>query len=176
MDQILSLFCTKKYDSKDTSLKNGWSPDLTKPSNYRPIALTSVICKAMERMVNVRLLDFFEQNGILSTLQCGGRTKRTTIDYLLSLGDTVRKAQANSEQVVSIFFDIENAYDLRWTRGIHMDMHEGGKEGRMFKFIQNFLKLRSFKVEVNEILSDTKVQTEGILQGSVVIPTFFILK
>ena len=57
-----------------------------------------------------------------------------------------------------------------------MDMHEARIEGRMFKFIENFLKPRSFKVKVNEILSDTKVQAEGIPQGCVVSPTFFILK
>ena len=33
--------------------------------------------------------------------------KRTTIDHLLSLEATVRKAQANSEHIVSIFFDME---------------------------------------------------------------------
>ena len=47
---------------------------------------------------------------------------------------------------------------------------------RILKFIQNFLKPRSFKIKVNEIVSDTKAQTEGISQGSVVSPSFFILK
>ena len=56
------------------------------------------------------------------------------------------------------------------------DIHETGIEGRMFKFFKNFLKPRSFKVKFNEILYDTKVQTEGIPQGSVVSTTFFILK
>ena len=46
----------------------------------------------------------------------------------------------------------------------------------MFKFIENILEPRSFKVKLNEILSDTKVQTDGIPQGSVVRPTFFIPK
>ena len=46
----------------------------------------------------------------------------------------------------------------------------------MFNFIENFLKLRSFTVKVNEFLSDTKAQTETIPQGSVVYPTLFILK
>ena len=150
--------------------------DPTNPSNYRPTALTSALCKIRERMVNVRLLDFFEQKGTLSTPQGGGRAEQPTIDHLLSLEATVRKAQANSEHVVSIFFDMEKAYDLTWRHGILMDIHEAGIEGRMFKFIENFLKPRSFKVKVNEILSDTKVQTEGIPQGSVVSPTFFILK
>ena len=63
----------------------------------------------MDGMVNVRLLDFFDQKGTLSTLQCGGRAKLTTIDHILSLDATVRKVQANSEQDVSIFFDMKRS-------------------------------------------------------------------
>ena len=43
-----------------------------------------------------------------------------------------------------------------------MDIHEAEIEARMFKFIQKILKPRSFKVKVNKIISDTKVQTEDI--------------
>ena len=66
-------------------------------------------------MENVSLLDLYDQKGALSTLKCGGRAKRTTIDPHLSLEVTVRKAQANSEQVVSIFVDMQKeTYDLTW--------------------------------------------------------------
>ena len=57
-----------------------------------------------------------------------------------------------------------------------MDIHEAGIERRMLKFIQNFLKPRSFEVKLNEILSNTKFQTEGIPQESVLSTTFFLLK
>ena len=57
-----------------------------------------------------------------------------------------------------------------------MYMNEAGIEGRMFNCIQNFLKPRSFKVKVNEIISNTKIQSEGIPQGRMVNPKFFILK
>ena len=57
-----------------------------------------------------------------------------------------------------------------------MDIHEARIEGRMFNFIQNFLKPRPFKVKVNDNLSDTKVQTEAIPQGNIVSPKFFKLK
>jgi len=36
--------------------------DHTDPSNYRPIALTSCVCKTMERMINWRLVWFLESN------------------------------------------------------------------------------------------------------------------
>ena len=89
---------------------------------------------------------------------------------------TERKTQANSEHIVSIFFNMEKAYDLTWRHVILMDIHEAGTEGRIFKFIENFLKPRSLKDSVNEILTDTKVQREGTPQRSVISLTFFILK
>ena len=89
---------------------------------------------------------------------------------------TVRKARANSEQVVSIFFYMKKEYDLKWRDGILKNIHEAGIEGKVFIFILNFLKPRSFKIKVNEFQSDTEVSTEGIPQGSVDSHKFFILK
>ena len=57
----------------------------TDPLHYRPISLTSSLCKLMERLVNVRLSWFLESNDILSPAQCGFRRNRGTLDHLVSL-------------------------------------------------------------------------------------------
>ncbi len=54
--------------------------DHTDRLNYRPIALTSYLCKAMERMVIDCLVWMLESTGIISDYQCGFRKNRSTLD------------------------------------------------------------------------------------------------
>jgi len=54
--------------------------DTTKPTNYRPIAPTSCVCKIMECMVNNRLMWYLERNNIITPAQSGFRKGRRTAD------------------------------------------------------------------------------------------------
>lgn len=62
-------------------VKPGKKPD--NPSSYRPIALTSVLCKIMERMVTDRLVDKLEKSGYFVEHQSGFRQGRSTMDAVL---------------------------------------------------------------------------------------------
>ena len=150
--------------------------DSTIPTNYRPISLTSCLCKTMERMVNGRLVHYLETNHLLSPSQSGFRSNRTTIDHLVSLETFIRDAFSRGEHVVSIFFDLEKAYDTTWKYGILCDLSQMGLRGHLPIFIQNFLSNRKFKVRLGSSYSAVHDQEMGVPQGSVLSVTLFIIK
>ena len=55
-----------------------------------------------------------------------------------------------------------------------MDINEAGTEGKIFTSLETFLKPKYFKMKLNDILFDTKFQTEGTPRGSVSRHIFFI--
>ena len=140
--------------------------DHTDPTNYRPIALTSCLCKTMERMINDRLTWFLEANNI-TDYQSGFGHHRSTNDHLVRLETFIREAFIKKEHLVTIFFDVEKAYDTTWKYGIMKNIHDIGLKGRLPLFIQNFLNDREFKVKVGSTLSELHKQEQGVPQGSI---------
>ena len=54
------------------------SKDESLPTSYRPISLTTTLCKIFERLATNRLSYVLEKNNLLSNLQAGFRKDRST--------------------------------------------------------------------------------------------------
>ncbi|GBN75599.1 putative RNA-directed DNA polymerase from transposon BS, partial [Araneus ventricosus] len=152
-------------------LKPGKNPE--DPSSYRPIALTSCLCKTLERMINARLIHVLEEKTLLTEFQSGFRYGRSTMDNILILETAVRDA--------FITKNIQYRFSSIWKRhmiviGILNDLHNMGFSGNLPFFIQNVLLKRTFNVCINDILSDNFIQNEGVPQGSILSVTLFIIK
>jgi ribonuclease HI len=144
-------------------------------NNYRPIALTSCLCKLMEKIVNARLVWYLETSDALAPEQYGFRKFRSTTDVLVRLETYIREAFARKQHVYAVFFDMEKAYDIAWRGGILQALHRTGLRGHLPEFVQSFLSNRRLTVRVGGFLSDEFDQFEGVPQGSVLSCTCFAL-
>ena len=70
-------------------------------------------------MINTRLVYYLESNNLISPVQSGFRSERSTNDNLIRLETFIRDAFIKKEYAV--FFDLEKAYDTTWRYGILRD-------------------------------------------------------
>lgn len=152
-------------------LKEGKQP--TNPGSYRPIALTSCICKLLERIVNRRLVWFLEYNGLIDKYQSGFRKGRSTLDCLAALATEAHDSYRRKLYLFCIFFDLEKAYDTCWKHLIMNQLHKFGLRGELPKLIEDFLTNRKFRVKVRGSLSELFTQEMGVPQGGVLSCTLF---
>ena len=92
--------------------------DKSNPSNYRPIALTSVLSKIMESIINKRLLSFLESSNLLSDHQYGFRRGRSTGDLLAYVTNLWSSALDSFGESRIIALDISKAFDRVWHKGL----------------------------------------------------------
>ena len=116
-------------------------------SNYRPIALTSCLCKLMEKMVNVRLVWVLEQKDLITPAQCGFRRMRSCADILIRLEASICEAFVCKKHHVSVFFDLEKA----WRFGISETLHNYEFRGELpFSRIRRNLSIHIARFSASE--------------------------
>ena len=89
------------------SKKNPGKPNYNNPSSYRPISLTSIIGKLMERIITNRLEGYVETNDILDEEQEGFRHYRTTKNALLNLTQCIVDGFNEEKFTLAVLIDFE---------------------------------------------------------------------
>ena len=112
----------------------------------------------------------------MTTFQYGFRKHRSTASYLIRFETFIREAFIEKEYIVSVFFDLESAYDTTWKYGIINDLYDFDMRGRLAFLISAFLNERQFKVRVCDTLSDPHEQQMGVPHGCINSVTPFSVK
>ena len=145
----------------------------TDPKNYRPISLTTHLGKILETIINNRLMNHIETNGIFKDTQSGFRQKRQTMDHVVRMTNDIETCMKKNKINLAVCLDLQRAFDSIHRQGILLEIKKMGITGQMYNYIRCFLEDRTFQVRVEDQLSDSHIQENGTPQGSVISPTLF---
>ena len=79
--------------------------------NYRPISLTSISCRILEKIMKNTIMNHLIQEKLLSSKQHGFVKGRSTVTQLLNYLDRATEAIAEGKVVDVIYFDFAQAFD-----------------------------------------------------------------
>ena len=83
----------------------------SKTDNYRPVSLTSQICKIVESVLRDKLVSHLEKYDLLQPSQHGFRSGFSCGSNLLSFLETVTSLVDSKENVDAIYLDLAKAFD-----------------------------------------------------------------
>lgn len=147
----------------------------TDPNNYRPISLINNISKIFEKCINERLKDFLGKHNLLSQNQFGFREGYSTESAIQKVTSILSKNLNEKFKTLIIYLDLAKAFDTVSHRILLQKLEKMGIRGIALKLFENYLSNRHQATIVNGTLSDLKLITCGIPQGTVLGPTLFLI-
>ena len=157
-------------------LKMGKDPK--ERESYRPISLTSVSVKVLERMATNRLYYWLERDEVINNWQAGFQRGRSTEEQVLRLVQEVQdgfERRGGHEKTIAVTLDCSKAYDRVWKVKLVERMMEEGAPSPMVRWFYSFLEGRQACVRIEDSKSGWKRLQEGLPQGSVSSPALFLL-
>ena len=142
-------------------------------NNYRPVSLTSVVCKVMESFIRDSIQNFLEDLQLYSKCQHGFRRKKSCTTQLLEVMDDFSRFHDKNENFDAIYLDFKKAFDSVPHIRLSRKLEAYGITGNLLSWIEDFLADRTQKVKVGKEESQNSDVISGIPQGSVLGPTLF---
>lgn len=144
-------------------------------SNYRPISLTCVAGKIMERVVVSSMLSYLRLNHVITKQQHGFLQGRSTSTNLLETINDWTLSINDRKSVAVAYIDFAKAFDTVCRSKLLSKLAAYGVSGQLLHWIESFLSGRSQQTRVGHSLSDVTSLSSGIVQGSVLGPILFVL-
>ena len=143
-------------------------------NDYRPVALTSVLVKCLERLVLPHILTQVSSN--LDPLQFAYRPNRSVEDAVITvLNTTYSQLEKPKFYVRILFVDFSSAFNCMQPHILCTKLKDLQVDPYIILWIMDFLLEREQFVKVNNSASSILVTSTGAPQGTVISPVLFSL-
>ncbi len=145
------------------------------PANYRPVSLTCVACRVMERIIKEAVSAHMSKNSFISKSQHGFLSRHSTVTQLLETLNDWTIAADNRSPIDVAFADVSKAFDKVPHSKILQSLEAYRIEGVLLSWFKAFLTGRTQSIVYNGCQSQRVAVPSGVPQGSVLGPFCFLV-
>jgi hypothetical protein len=151
------------------------SGNIKDDANYRPISILPILSKILEKAIYKQLIEYMENNLLLTNQQFGYRTKRSTEHAATLFLDDIRKEIDSEKLVGAIFLDLSRAFDTISHSMLIAKLKSYGISDKEIIWFNDYLFHRRQTVQIASELSSPEPVFSGVPQGSILGPLLFII-
>ena len=144
-------------------------------NNYRPISILSSLTKIFEKLIYIRLINFFNKHDVFQPTQYRFQKSKSITHAALDLVTKMCDNITSDQYTVLVLLDFKKAFDAVSHSILLHKLQHYGVGGPSLDLLQSYLDQRKHFVSIVNTASQIAPVSFGVPQGSTLGPLLFLI-